>query len=125
MILTAKLAHFQKTIDFVYFIVCNNSRFPSGDFCENNRTQNLSLKGNNSLNDSRSGSRTAAKSKMKRIVIIVNGFQGLTIIKKCSILDVAAVLDTPLDFFQIVLLSFHSLERKNELKQRNQKKHIS
>ena len=41
----------------------------------------------------RGGSRTAATSKMERFVIIVNGFQPLTIITKRSILDVAAVLD--------------------------------
>ena len=44
----------------------------------------------------RGGSRTAATSKMERFVIIVNGFQPLTIIIKCSILNVAAVLDPPL-----------------------------
>ena len=44
----------------------------------------------------RGGSRTAAASKMERFVIIVNGFQPLTIITKRSILDVAAVLDPPL-----------------------------
>ena len=33
---------------------------------------------------------------MKLFVIIVNGFQLLTIIIKCSILDVAVVLDPPL-----------------------------
>ena len=42
------------------------------------------------------GSRAAAKSKMERLVIIVNGFQPLTIITKRSILDAAAVLDPPL-----------------------------
>ena len=42
----------------------------------------------------RGGSRTVATSKMELIVIIVNGFQSLTIIKNCSILHVAAVLDT-------------------------------
>ena len=52
------------------------------------------------------GSSAAAASKMERFVIIVNGFQPLTIITKCSkpltittkrsILDVAAVLDPPL-----------------------------
>ena len=41
----------------------------------------------------RGGSRTAATSKLERFVIIVNG---LTIITKRSILDVAAVLDPPL-----------------------------
>ena len=45
---------------------------------------------------SRGGSRTAASSKMKRFVIIVNGFQPLTVIAKRSILDVGAVLDPPL-----------------------------
>ena len=34
--------------------------------------------------------------KMKRFVIIVNGWKPLTIITKRSILDVAAVLDPPL-----------------------------
>ena len=38
----------------------------------------------------------AAAFKMERFVIIVNGFQPLTIITKCSILDVAAALDPPL-----------------------------
>ena len=41
-------------------------------------------------------SRDAATSKMERFVIIVNGFQSLTIITKRSILDVAAALDPPL-----------------------------
>ena len=45
----------------------------------------------------RGGSRTAATSKFKHFVIIVNGFQPLTIITKSSILDVAAVLDQPLN----------------------------
>ena len=45
----------------------------------------------------RGGSRTAATSKIGRFVIIVNGFQPLTIITKSSILDVAAVLDQPLN----------------------------
>ena len=40
-------------------------------------------------------SRTAVTSKMERFVIIVNGFQPLNIITKHSILDVAAVLDSP------------------------------
>ena len=39
----------------------------------------------------RSGSRTAATSKMELFVMIVNGFQPLIIITKCSILNVAAV----------------------------------
>ena len=45
---------------------------------------------------SRRGSRIAATSKMKRFVIIVNGFQPLTIITNPSILDVAASVDLPL-----------------------------
>ena len=44
----------------------------------------------------RGGSRTAATSKMERFVIVVNGWKLLTIITKCSILDVAAALDPPL-----------------------------
>ena len=42
------------------------------------------------------GSRTAATSKMEHFVIIVNGWKRLAIISKRSILDVAAVLDPPL-----------------------------
>ena len=38
----------------------------------------------------RGGSRTAATSKAEHFAIIVNGFQQLTNITKCSILDVAA-----------------------------------
>ena len=45
---------------------------------------------------SRGGSRAAATCKMERFVIIVNGFQALTIITKRSILYVAAALDPPL-----------------------------
>ena len=44
---------------------------------------------------SRGGSRTAATSKMKRFVIIVNGWKPL--ITKHSILVVATALDPPLD----------------------------
>ena len=50
----------------------------------------------------RGGSRTAATSKMERFVIIVNGFQPLTIITKRSILDVAAVLDPPLKEMELL-----------------------
>ena len=41
------------------------------------------------------GSRTVVTSKMELFVIIVNGFQPLTIITNRSILDVAAGLDPP------------------------------
>ena len=51
---------------------------------------------------SRGGSKVAATSKMERFVIIVNGFQPLTISIKRSILDVAAALDPPLLFFFFV-----------------------
>ena len=49
-------------------------------------------------------SMAAAASKMERFVIIVNGFQQLTIITKRSILDVAVALGPPqgggsLEFF--------------------------
>ena len=53
----------------------------------------------------RGGSRTAATSKMERFVIIVNGFQPLTITTKRSILDVAAVLDPPLERAPILYLN--------------------
>ena len=53
--------------------------------------------------NSRGGSRAAATSKMERFVIIVNGFQPLPIITKCSFLDVAAALDPPLS----LSASFH------------------
>ena len=43
----------------------------------------------------RGGSRAAVKPKIEHFVIIVNNFQPLTIITKCSILDVAAALDPP------------------------------
>ena len=55
----------------------------------NKKTKNAKFRGE---------SRAAATSKMERFVIIVNGFQPLTIITKRSILDVAAVLDPPLKF---------------------------
>ena len=47
----------------------------------------------------RGESRTAAISKTEHFVIIVNGFKALTIITKCSIVDVAAVLHPPLVIF--------------------------
>ena len=45
---------------------------------------------------SKGGSRTAATSKVELFVMIVNGFQPLSIIAKSSTLDVAAVLDLSL-----------------------------
>ena len=49
--------------------------------------------------ESRGGSRTAATSKVELFVIIVDGFQPLTMITKSFTLDVAAVLDTPLESY--------------------------
>ena len=56
----------------------------------------LNKLGKSDLPRFRGGSRTTATSKMEQFVIIVNGFQPLTIITKSSILDVAEVLDPPL-----------------------------
>ena len=44
----------------------------------------------------RGGSRAAATSRMEHFVVTVNGWKPLTIIRKSSILDVAAVIDLPL-----------------------------
>ena len=57
--------------------------------------------GANSRDYIRGGSRAPATSKMKRFVIIVNGFQALTIITKRCILDNAAALDPPLSMKKI------------------------
>ena len=45
---------------------------------------------------SRGGFRTAVTSKTELFVVTVTGWKPVTIIIKCSILDVAAVLDPPL-----------------------------
>ena len=47
-------------------------------------------------NTPRGGSRAAATSLMEHFVIIVNGFQPLTTIRKRSILNVVTALDPPL-----------------------------
>ena len=53
---------------------------------------------------------------MERFVIIVNGFQPLTIITKRSILDVEAVLDPPLSIKLIgIVLILVFLFSMNEL----------
>ena len=65
---------------------CTDSCFILHNFCEMRKE------------GFRGGSRTAATSKMERFVIIVNGFHLLIIITKCSIMDVAAVLDLLLGF---------------------------
>ena len=61
---------------------------------------------------SRGGSRAAATFTMERFVIIVNGFQQLTIITKRSILDVATVLDPPLTFYLLLYLSVKNFQKK-------------
>ena len=65
-------------------------------FEKNWRTQNFNFVSLKNLSLGRGGSRTAATSKMELFVIVVDGFLLLTIITKCSILSVAAVLDPPL-----------------------------
>ena len=59
----------------------------------------------------RGGSGAAATFKVERFVIIVNGFQPLTIITKCSILDVAAVLDPPLVAFDNLLINLREISK--------------
>ena len=51
--------------------------------------------------ENRGGSRAVATTKIEGFVIIVNGFQPLTIITKRSISDVAAALDPPLITYKI------------------------
>ena len=58
----------------------------------------------NQLLIAEAGSRTVATSKMEPFVIIINGWKALTIIAKHSILDVAAVLDLPLNCVEILLV---------------------
>ena len=65
----------------------------------------------------RGGSRTAAASKMERFVLIVNGWKPLTITTKCSILNVAAILDPHLILLlksSPSCLSFESSETPSE-----------
>ena len=61
----------------------------------------------------RGGYRAAGTSKMERFVIIVNGFQPLIIITKCSILDVAVALDPPLYILHCVFKTFSPNEARN------------
>ena len=61
------------------------------------------MRSRNGLN-SRGGSRAAATSKMECFVIIVNGWNPLTIITKHSILDVATALNPPLGSLKWTLL---------------------
>ena len=54
----------------------------------------------------RSASRTAATSKMEHFVIIFNSWKPLTVITKCSILDVVAALDPPLKIEKLEFFCF-------------------
>ena len=60
----------------------------------------------------RGGSRGAAPSKMERFMIIVTGFQPLTIITKRSNLDVAPALDASLLKIQNEVLDIFSFSEK-------------
>ena len=53
---------------------------------------------------SKGGSRAAATSKMERFVILVNGFQPLTIITKRSIFEAAAALDPYFTLLHFILV---------------------
>ena len=61
----------------------------------------------------RGGSRAAATSKTECFVIIVNGFQPLTIITKHSTLDVAAALDPSL-FVVLIFSNFVNFENRQK-----------
>ena len=61
------------------------------------------------------GSRPAATSKVELFVIIVNGFQPLTIITKSSTLDVATVLDPSLIPVPLIILDIFTISEKIEL----------
>ena len=50
--------------------------------------------------DIKNKSRIAETSKLEHLVIIVNGFQLLIIITKCSMLDAEAFLDPPLEMLE-------------------------
>ena len=60
----------------------------------------------------RGESRGAGTSKMERFMIMVNGFQPLTIITKRSILDVAVALDASLLKIQNEVLDIFSFSEK-------------
>ena len=61
----------------------------------------------------RGGSWSAATSKMEHFLIIVNGWKPLTIITKSSILDVAAVLDPPLNYQSLFISIVENLSYWN------------
>ena len=95
------MSHFQGFSRFsksiILFIIERKSYHSTPDFANVFMMQSKKNIDSDNKQISRGGSRTAATSKMERFVIIVNGFQPLTIITKHSILVVAAALDPPLD----------------------------
>ena len=83
---------------FFFFFLSESNISPSCKFYDFFLYQSTSILASNDsvITIIKGGSKAATISKMERFVIIVNGFQPLTIITKRSILDVAAPLDPPL-----------------------------
>ena len=86
---------------------------------ETNRHNNTAIKVAGDTNETighilRSGSRTAATSKMEHFVIIVKVLKPLTTITKHSILDVASVLDPCLYIWWIIWGGCTSTKKRNE-----------
>ena len=108
--------HIQQGIQttFVFFFPENVSFYPNQTFFCLDFSQ-FSLGGFDNILKSRGGSRAAATSKMERFVIIINGFQPLTIITKRSTLDVAAALDPPLKrvFLNFLFFTIHNYHFTN------------
>ena len=87
-------------IEQEYFLYCSNFVVNRCFWISNPHTYHIWFKRDRAvkvpmLTDMFGGSRATATSKIECFVIIVNGFQPLTIITKHSILDVAAALDPP------------------------------
>ena len=61
------------------------------------------------LYNRKGGSRTVATSKMELFMVIVDSWKPLTIITKCSILDIAAVLNRPLVLYSCTALLYYTL----------------
>ena len=82
--------------------LCKLQQFSGCVFCYFIRLPNLRVRNCSNIKIfkesiiDRGRSRTAGTSKMELFVIIVTGWKPLTIVKKSSILNVAAVLDPPL-----------------------------
>ena len=87
-------------IEQEYFLYCSNFVVNCCFWISNPHTYHIWFKRDHAVKvpmliDMFGGSRAAATSKIEGFMIIVNGFQPLTIITKHSILDVAAALDPP------------------------------